>query len=206
MRRALCAAAKQLGDPQIELFLYLAHESGHRGKSVRHLRWKDINRERQRIFWSDDKEERQHTTPLLPMHVEVIKRLRREGQQIGDGWVFPSLRGRRGPVSRETTLEWWDRLERQANIPHVRGRGWHSLRRKFTDEYDELPPSQLMALGGWRSYKTIVEIYQKPREEKLRAALSRRSTARSAAATTTTNDNQPAEEEAGALPEVEAIA
>jgi hypothetical protein len=35
---------------------------------------------------------------------------------------FPSRRKRGGPISRETTSEWCARLEKEAKIPHVRGR------------------------------------------------------------------------------------
>jgi hypothetical protein len=66
------------------------------------------------------------------------------------------------------------------------------LRRKFADDNDELPLSQLMALGGWKSCKTIVETYQAPDVEKLRTALERR-TERCAAkrAATTARNNNP---------------
>jgi hypothetical protein len=87
----------------------------------------------------------------------------------------------------------------------VKGRGWHSLRRKFADENDELPPAHLMALGGWKSYKTIVEIYQKPSEEKLRNGLDRRKTAR-AGHVTTACDNQLDSMRSDPLPEVAATA
>jgi integrase len=190
---ALTTAAREIGRPEIELFLFLTHESGHRGASVRELRWSDIDLINRRIFWAKDKEGRQHTTPLLPEQVEVIKRWRRENPGIGDGWVFPAPRDPDSPIPRRQVSRWWQILEKRAQLPRVKGRGWHSLRRKFADESDELPAAQLMALGGWKSYKTIVEIYQKPREEKLRAALALRADVRRRAkleAMTTANDNQ----------------
>jgi hypothetical protein len=78
-------------------------------------------------------------------------------------------------------------------LPRVTGRGWHSLRRKFADDNDDLPLSQLMAGGGWKSGRTIVETYQAPTLDKPREALEKRAArcaARRVAATTTTNDNQ----------------
>lgn len=193
---ALSKAAREWGRADVELFLYLTHESGHRGASARELRWTDIDLANQRIFWAKDKEDRQHTTPLLPEHVETIKRLRRQDPRIGDSWAFPSPRDPNTPVDRGTVRHWWDKLVKRAGLAPVKGRGWHSLRRKFADDNDDLPASQLMALGGWSSYKTIVEIYQKPKEDKLRIAMARRTEVRKAArnaATTTTNDNQASE-------------
>lgn len=54
--------------------------------------------------------------------------------------------------------------------------------------------------------RTIVEIYQKPREEKLRTALAQRGAARSARGNdTTTNDNQDAAASAAGVQEVLAV-
>ncbi len=178
--QALCVAARGCG-PEVELFLYLVHESGHRSDSVANLRWSDIDLVGRTVFWRKDKMKHQHTTPLLPEHVEVIGRVKRQTGRIGDGWVFQSEREPEQPVGRNTVRHWWDRLEALANLPQVKGRGWHSLRRKFADENDELPLSQLMALGGWKSSKTVVEIYQSPSEEKLRVAMNRRAEMRKAA-------------------------
>ena len=202
---ALATAAKSEG-AAVELFLYLAHESGHRSKSIASLRWSDIDLAGARVVWrgEHDKMKQEHSTPLLPEQVATIERLRREASAIGDAWVFPSPHDPTTPVPRRTLSHWWERLERAAGLARVSGRGWHSLRRKFADEYDALPPSHLMNLGGWKSYKTVVEIYQKPREDKLRAALAQRSTGRGRHATTTTNDDRT--ESTAAVPLHEAVA
>lgn len=187
------------------------HETGHRSIAVARLRWSDVDLPGRRIVWSReyDKMKREHTTPLLPEHVDTFKRLRRQCQSIGDGWVFASPLDPERSISRRQFQRWWAQLEATAGLARVKGRGWHSLRRKFASDNDELPAAQLMALGGWSSYKTIVEIYQKPREDALRSALSRRGEVRKAAklaATTTTNDNQPADAGGEALLEVAATA
>jgi len=88
------------------------------------------------------------------------------------------------------------------------GGGWHSLRRKFADDKDGLPLSQLMAGGGWRSGKTIVETYQAPELDKLRVVLERRAercAAPLAAPTTTANDNQNRGTSSGELLQVAAL-
>jgi integrase len=202
---ALYEAAKALG-PQVELFLYLVHETGHRSLSVSRLRWVDVDLIGRRVVWAKehDKMKAEHVTPLLDEHVEALRRVRREMKTIGDAWVFPSPEGSGEPISRRQVVRWWAQLEAAAGLVRVKGRGWHSLRRKFASDNDELPASQLMALGGWRSYKTIVEIYQKPREDALRSALARRGEARKAvvARTTTTNGDQLSESHSERLPEV----
>jgi hypothetical protein len=74
--------------------------------------------------------------------------------------------------------DWWDKLEDRAKLPPVRGRGWHSLRRKFATDHEDLPLVELMALGGWRDPQTSIKCYQKPREDRLREAVERRALAR----------------------------
>jgi hypothetical protein len=122
--------------------------------------------------------------------------------------VFHSPDDSSQPVSRREIIRWWAKLEAAAKLRRVTGRGWHSLRRKFAGDNDELPPAQLMALGGWKSYKTVVEIYQAPDVDKLRWVLERRSEQRRlslVATTTTTNDNQQNPSSNGPLHEVAAV-
>jgi hypothetical protein len=35
----------------------------------------------------------------------------------------------------------------------------------------DVPAAELMALGGWKNYQTIVKCYQQPRDAAMRAAL-----------------------------------
>lgn len=58
-------------------------------------------------------------------------------------------------------------------LRHVKGRGWHSLRRRFATDLDHLPMKQLMDLGGWRTPASVVR-YQKHITEQLRASLKTR--------------------------------
>jgi integrase len=189
---ALVAAAQRLG-PHVSLFLHLCHETGHRSKSVSLLRWTDVDLQNGEIVWrgEHDKMKREHRTPLTQQTLDLLKAVRLWSAHVGDCWLFPSPEDAEKPISRREIVRWWSQLERRAELSRTTGRGWHSLRRKFADDNDDLPLSQLMALGGWKSSKTIVETYQAPDVEKLRTALERR-TARCAAkraATTTRNDN-----------------
>jgi len=70
---ALTEAAKSLPS-QVGLFLYLCHETGHRSKSVSHLRWSDFDFEERSIVWrgEHDKLKREHRTPLTAENVEVL--------------------------------------------------------------------------------------------------------------------------------------
>ncbi|MCY4648689.1 MAG: hypothetical protein OXE73_17625, partial [Gammaproteobacteria bacterium] len=55
-----------------------------------------------------------------------------------------------------------------------RGRGWHSLRRKFASDLMDQPLKVLCDLGGWKTAKTVLQCYQRADEGQLRKALEAR--------------------------------
>ncbi len=69
---------------------------------------------------------------------------------------------------------WWKRAERLAGLEPKRGRGWHSLRRKFASDLMDLPLKVLCELGGWKAAKTVLRCYQQPDEAQLRQAIRSR--------------------------------
>ncbi len=56
----------------------------------------------------------------------------------------------------------------------MKGRGWHSLRRKFATELRGEPLKVLCDLGGWKVPETILKCYQFPQEGAQRQALENR--------------------------------
>ena len=90
-----------------------------------------------------------------------------------------SIAGVAGPLS----------TEERAGIEHVKGHGWHSVRRNFATELSEIPLKELCELGGWKSPQTLLMCYQQPDQERLREALLRRTTFGAA----TNRRNQPTE-------------
>lgn len=163
-----------------ELYVLLVHETGHRCSAVSKLRWSDINvadAQSATIRWrpEHDKIGMDHTVPIAPEAAEALQQARKRAARIGDCWVFPSPHDPEQPMPRVTLLNLWRRLERDAGLKRVRGRGWHSLRRKFaTDLKHDTPLRDLCDLGGWRDHNTIVRCYMKPDEKTMRAALTRR--------------------------------
>jgi integrase len=177
--RKLVKVAPRVGTP-CRLFLLVVDETGHRGSSVAQLRWSDVDLVSRSVVWraESDKTRFRHTTPLSSEVVAELKKAQRASGAIGDAWIFPSPTNVTQPVSRHLLRDWWDRLEELAKLEPVKGRGWHSLRRKFATDHEDRPLVELMALGGWRDPQTIIKCYQKPREERLREAVERRATER----------------------------
>ena len=68
----------------------------------------------------------------------------------------------------------WKGAEELAGLERKRGRGWHSLRRKFATDLMHKPLKVLCQLGGWKTAQTILICYQQPNEGALREALSDR--------------------------------
>jgi len=71
-------------------------------------------------------------------------------------------------------VHWWNDVAEEAKLPPVRGRGFHSLRRKFATEMKHAPLKDLAYLGGWKSVQTVVNIYQRPEEVTMHRALEAR--------------------------------
>jgi integrase len=173
-------------DPLCRALLVLVHETGHRIGAVRHLRWSDVDLKspQPRINWraEADKIRHEHSTPLSDVAVQELQLARKARLAIGDGWLFPSPTDPKLPVSRHLVRDWWERMQKDAKLPAERGRGWHSLRRKFATELKNAPLRDLQALGGWKDPMTIVKCYQQPDDVTMAEALKNRTPLRSLAA------------------------
>ncbi|MGH7513402.1 MAG: tyrosine-type recombinase/integrase [Gemmatimonadales bacterium] len=168
------AVADQV-DSLCPLYLELTYWTGHRCMAVSRLRWRDFDLVSGTVRWTaeHDKTGFEHVVPLDETVLELLRAQRSRTPSIGKAWVFPSPTDQRKPMSRNLARDWWERLEQAAGLRHIKGRGWHSLRRRFATDLDHLPLKQLMDLGGWRTPASVVR-YQKPTTEQLRAGLKTR--------------------------------
>jgi integrase len=179
----LANAAKALG-PQVELYLLLTHETGHRCTAVGRLRWSDVDLETGWVTWraAEGNKGYEHSIPLSDAAAEALRAAHKAAARIGDGWVFPSPTEPEKPIRRDLLRDWWQKLEAKAGLERIRGRGWHSLRRKFATDLKHTPMPDLQSLGGWRDHNTILKCYQRPDETTMRSALEKRAERRAATA------------------------
>ena len=156
--------------------LVLAHETGHRIGAIRQLRWNDIDFEGRTIRWraKHDKSGHEHVTPVTAEALEVLEEARRWNPGPGEAPVLPSLKDPTVCMRAWSARVWWSRAERLAGFERLRGRGWHSLRRKFASDLMDQPLKVLCELGGWKTAKTVLQCYQRPDEGQLRKALEAR--------------------------------
>ena len=160
-------------DWRFKVALVLAHETGHRIGSIRQLRWSDIEIDARSIRWRGEHEKTgyEHRTPTTAMARAALVEARRHNPGIGDTPVMPAPKNPFACMSRSLARDWWKRAERLAGLAPKRGRGWHSLRRKFASDLMDLPLKVLCELGGWKTAQTVLQCYQRPDEDRLRKAL-----------------------------------
>ncbi len=156
--------------------LVLAHETGHRIGAIRMLPWSDVDLPKREIRWraEHDKTGYEHRTPMTDEARAVLEMARRMTLGIGEAPVLPSLKDDSRPVSRYLARDWWERAEKLARLKPKRGRGWHSLRRKFASDLMHKPLKVLCELGGWKDPSTVLKCYQLPDQEEMREALEDR--------------------------------
>ena len=133
--------------------LVLAHETGHRIGAIRKLRWSDIDLARETIRWRSEHEKTgyEHRTPVTAEAIAALEEARRMSTETGEAPVLPASRDASKCMSRVCAHHWWSRAQTLAGLEPKRGRGWHSLRRKFASDLMDQPLKVLCELGGWKT-------------------------------------------------------
>ena len=172
---ALLGVSSQVGW-RFRVALVLAHETGHRIGAIRKLRWPDIDLEDRTVLWRAEHEKTgyEHRTPVTAEALGALKEARSHNRASEDAPVLPAPRDPSACVSGPRVAAWWKSAERRAGLEPKRGRGWHSLRRKFATDLMGLPLKVLCDLGGWKEAQTVLRCYQHTDEGQLRTALDSR--------------------------------
>ncbi len=173
--QALLGVSREV-DWRFHVALVLAHETGHRIGAIRHLRWPDIDLETRAIRWRAEHEKTgyEHRTPMTAEAVAVLEEARERSAGIEVAPVLPAPRDPSRCAGRTLVRFWWNRAQKLAGLEPKRGRGWHSLRRKFASDLMDQPLKVLCDLGGWKTAKTVLQCYQRADEGQLRTALEAR--------------------------------
>ena len=173
--QALLGVSRRV-DWRFHVALVLAHETGHRIGAIRHLRWTDIDLEGGVIRWRAEHEKTgyEHCTPVTAEALAALEEAQRRNSAAGDTPVLPASTDASRCAGRSIVRYWWYRAEKLAGLEPQRGRGWHSLRRKFASDLMDQPLKVLCELGGWKTAKTVLQCYQRADEGQLRKALEAR--------------------------------
>jgi integrase len=149
-------------DWRFRVALILAHETGHRIGAIRELRWSDIDLDAGLILWRAEHEKTgyEHVTPISDQAHLAFVEARQHCPGIGEAPVMPAPKDDSQPMDRYLVRKLWKRAEKLAGLEPKRGRGWHSLRRKFASDLKATPLKTLCQLGGWKSHMTVMICYQ----------------------------------------------
>ena len=161
--------------------LVLAHETGHRIGAIRQLRWSDIDFEGGAIRWRAEHEKTGygHVTPVTADARAILEEARQWNPGIGNAPVLPYKKGSSKCISTSQASMWWRTARMLSGLQPKRGRGWHSLRRKFASDLMDQPLKVLCELGGWKDAQTVLKCYQRADQGRLRKALEHRTRAHS---------------------------
>ena len=172
---ALLAISKEF-DWRFHVALVLAHETGHRIGAVRKLRWADVDLHTETIRWraEHDKKGYEHVTPMSAEAKAVLEFARERSPGVGDAPLIPACKDPSKPIGAWVIRDMWLKAERPARLERKKGRGWHSLRRKFASDLMHQPLRVLCDLGGWKDFETVLKCYQQADEGELREALAAR--------------------------------
>ena len=168
-------------DWRFHVALVLAHETGHRIGAIRQLRWSDIDFEGGAIRWRAEHEKTGfgHVTPATAEAIAALEEARTWNRGVGDAPVLPHTKDPSKCTTNAMAAGWWRKAVKLAGLEPKRGRGWHSLRRKFASDLMDQPLKVLCELGGWKDSKTVLRCYQRADDTRLRTALERRARPRS---------------------------
>ena len=150
-------------DWRFRVALVIAHETGHRIGAIRKLRWSNIDMAGGIIRWRAEHEKTgyEHRTPVTAETLAALEEARRENPGIGDAPVLPAPKDPSKCVSHSLAYHWWEKAEAFAGLEPKRGRGWHSLRRKFASDLMNQPLKVLCEFGGWKTAHTVLRCYQR---------------------------------------------
>ena len=178
--QALLRASEAM-DWRFRVALVIAHETGHRIGAIRQLRWSDIDLEAKIIRWRAENEKTgyEHRTPVTVEVLAVLEEARMQNPRGWDSPVLPAPKDSSRCLDRSRVRVWWDKAQKLAGLEPKRGRGWHSLRRKFASDLMDQPLKVLCQLGGWKTAQTVLQCYQRADEDQLRKALGHRRRVRS---------------------------
>jgi len=147
---------------RFELALVIAEATGARIGAISGLRWSDLRFDppAEITFRAEfDKRGRDRTVPIPDALAEELRGFKVKFAAVGDGWLFPCAE-KDDHWPREIFGELYDRVERHAGLPHLKGGRFHPFRRKWATERKNMSLVDVMAAGGWRDAQTLHSCYQ----------------------------------------------
>ena len=112
--------------------------------------------------------------PLAADTLGELVRFRALDPGVGEASLFAHRRGQRHqvePVTRHLAAYWLKRAYELSGAPKPDGSLWHAFLRLWATERKGLLVKDVAAAGGWKDITTLINCYQQPDEETLRAVV-----------------------------------
>jgi integrase len=170
---ALRAVADEV-HPYLRTPIVVARTTGRQLSAVLGLRWEDIDFDEGTIRWraEHDKLRKTWVVPAARATLEELGRFRARYPGLGQAPLFSAPQADAAPRCPCDTAS--RRLLAQAGVRDIGGAEadgsmWHAFRRFWATERRTLPVKDVAAAGGWKDVTTLIECYQQPDSETLRA-------------------------------------
>ena len=113
-------------------------------------------------------------TPATAEAMAVLKEAQGWNPGNGDAPLLLHTTDPSKCITHSIAARWSRKAGKLAGLEPKRGRGWHSLRRKFASDFMDLLLKVLCELGGWKTAQTVLRCYQRVDQARLRKALDHR--------------------------------
>lgn len=157
--------------------LLVAAGTGARIGAILALRWSDWDPNagtHGTLTWraEHDKGGRTRTTPVPESVREALRAQRRRDPGVGEAPIFPAPNSD-GHLRVDVALRWLGEAERKTRPDgeHVKGFGWHALRRRWANKMKGRPAVDVAHLGGWSGPHVMETVYQRATMEDMERAL-----------------------------------
>ena len=162
--------------PYLRSLILLARITGRRLSAVLGQQWDDIDFGNSTIRWraAHDKLRRTTVIPASRVTMDELARFRTVHPGVGQAHVFRHPRLEQHPgaqVTRHLAAYWLKRTYGLSGQSKPDGSLWHAFRRLWATERKHLPFKDVAAAGGWKDVTTLINCYQQPDEDTLRAVV-----------------------------------
>lgn len=153
-----------------ELLIVVA-ETGRRISPVCALRWSDWSPDEAtygelRFRAEEDKINTEWVVPVTPAARDAIETQRRRFPGVGEAPIFPAPASD-GHLRQRVARRWWLEVEEIAELEHIHGMGFHSLRRRWASKRKHMSARDVAFYGGWKNTQTLTDLYQFPDRQTL---------------------------------------
>lgn len=117
-----------------------------------------------------DNKKHEHVSPTNALARDAIMAARPD--VVGPGGLFPAPTDASKPIGYHVLKRWFEKAEKQAELPHLKGGLWQPFRRGWATARKHLPTEDVAKDGGWRDEATMQRCYVRADDETILSAVN----------------------------------